>query len=73
MPLRMEVCLGPDDIVFDVDPAPPKKGTAPQFSAHLYCGHTAGWIMMSLVTEVNLGPGGVVLDGVAAPPKRAHP
>jgi len=46
-----------------------KKGTAPsQFLAHVYCGHTAGWIKMPLGTEVNLSPGDVVLDGVPAPP-----
>jgi len=28
MPLGIEVGLGPGDIVLDVDPAPPKKGTA---------------------------------------------
>jgi len=29
------------------DPGPPKRGggTAPQFSAHVYCGQTAGWII----------------------------
>ena len=48
---------------------PPQKGAEPpQFSAHDYCGQTAGWIKMPLGTEVNLGPGDVVLDGVAAPP-----
>ena len=50
---------------------PHKKGTAPaQFSAHIYCGQTAGWIEMLLDTEVNLGPGDVVLDGAPAPPER---
>jgi len=34
MKLRAEVGLGPDHIVLDGDPAPPKRGTAPQFSAH---------------------------------------
>jgi len=29
MALGMEVGLGPGDIVLDGDPAPPKKGTAP--------------------------------------------
>ena len=56
---------------------PLPKGTQPppQFSAHVYCSQTAGWINMSLGTEVNLGPGDVVLDGVAAPTpqKGAHP
>jgi len=63
MPLGTEVGLGPGDIVLDGDPAPP-----PQFSAHVYCGQTAGWIKMPLGTEVGLGPGDIVLDGDPAPP-----
>jgi len=70
MQLGMEVGLSPGDFVFNGDPAPPKKGTAPtQFLAHVYCGQTAGWIKMPLGTKLILGPGDVVLDGVAAPPK----
>jgi len=39
MPLCTEVGLGPCDIVLDGDPAPSqKRGTVPQFSAHVYCG-----------------------------------
>ena len=50
--------------MLDEDPAlPQKKGHNPQFSAHDYCCHTAGWIKMPLGTEVNLGPGDAVLDG----------
>jgi len=30
MPLGMEVGLGPCDFVFDGDPAPAKRGTAPR-------------------------------------------
>jgi len=30
------------DIVLDGDPAPLKRGTAPHFSAHAYCGQMAG-------------------------------
>jgi len=58
MPLGMEVGLSPGDFVLDGDPAPsPKKGgTLSQFSAHVYCGETAGLIKMPLVTEVDLGP-----------------
>jgi len=56
MPLGTEVGLVPGDIVLDGDPAPLKRGTAPhpssQFSAHVYCGQTAGRIMMPLSTEV---------------------
>jgi len=42
LPLGMEVGLGPDLNVLDRDPAPltKKSGTAPQFSAHVYCGQT---------------------------------
>ena len=49
---------------------PRKKWHSPQFSAHAYCGQTAGWIKVLFGTEVNIGPGDVVLDGVPAPPKR---
>jgi len=45
-----------------------KMGQDPQFSAHVYCGQTAGWIKMPLGTEVDLGPGHIVLDGEPAPP-----
>jgi len=48
---------------------PPKKGGAhPQFSAHVRCGQTAGWIKMPLGMEVGLGPGDFVLDEDPAPP-----
>jgi len=51
---------------------PPKReaevgGRVPQFSAHGYCGRTAGWIKMALVMEVGLGPVHIVLDGDTAP------
>ena len=49
---------------------PQKKEEQPQFSAHFYCGQTAGWIQMSLGMEVGLGPDDIVLDGDPAPPKR---
>ena len=43
MKLAVHVGLGPRHIVFDGDPAPtPQRGTAPQFSAHVYCGQTVG-------------------------------
>ena len=44
MPLGMEVGLGPGDFVLDGDPARPsqKWDRAPQFSAHVYSGQTAG-------------------------------
>jgi len=40
MKLGVEVGLGPSHIVLDGDPAPPKRDTAPQFAAHIYCGQT---------------------------------
>jgi len=51
---------------------PSLKGAhSPQFSLHVYCGQTAGWMKMPLGTEVDLGPGYIVLDGDLAPsPKR---
>ena len=68
-----EVGLGPGDIVLDADPAPAQKGTAPQFSAHVYCGQTAGWTKMSLSMEASLGSGDFVFDGDPAPlPKKGH-
>jgi len=40
-----------------------KKGRIPKFSAHVYCGQTAGWIKMALDMEVGLSLGDFVLDG----------
>jgi len=57
------VGLGPRHIVLYGDPAPPQeKGEAQtpphtQFSAHVCCGQTAGWIKLSLGTEVGLSKG----------------
>ena len=46
-------------------------GAEPQFSAHVYCGQTAGWTKIALGMEVGLGTGHIVLDGNPAPlPKR---
>ena len=57
MPLGMEVGLGPVHILLDGDQQPlPKRDTDPQFSAHVCCGQTAGWIKMPLGMEVGLGP-----------------
>ena len=36
-------------------PSSPKGHNSPQFSTHVYCGQTAGWIKMPLGTEVGLG------------------
>jgi len=51
---------------------PPNRGTAPQFSVHVYCGQTAGWIKTPVGTEVDLGPSHIVLDGDPAPPRKRH-
>jgi len=65
----MEVGLSQGDFVLDGDPAPPQKGAEPppHFSAHVYCGQTAGWIKMALGMEVGLVPGHIVLDGDPVP------
>jgi len=55
--------------------SPPLKGHSyppPEFSEHVRCGETAGWIMMPLGTKVGLGPGDIALDGHPAPPKGAQ-
>ena len=77
MKLAMQVCLGPGHIVLDGDPPPlPQRETAPQFSAHFYCGQreifgprgqTAAWIQIPLGTEVGLGLRDIVLDGDQLP------
>ena len=56
MPLGTEVNLGRGDVVLDGVTVLPKRGTGPQFSAHVYCGQTAGWMKTPLDTEVDLGP-----------------
>jgi len=43
--------------------SPAKKEAQPQFSAHVCCGQTAGWIKIPLGMQVGLGPGDIVLDG----------
>ena len=65
MALGTEVGLGPGHTVLDGDPAPlPKKGAepTPQFSAHFYCGQTAGCLKMPPGMEV-----GLISDVVPAP------
>jgi len=42
---------------------PLPKEAHPQFSVHVCCGQTVGWIKMPLGREVGLGPGDIVLDG----------
>jgi len=48
-------------------PWPHDGDPAPQFSAHVHCGQTAGWIKTALGTEVGLGLGHIVLDGNPSP------
>jgi len=50
--------------------SPPKKGHSTQFSAHVWCGQTAGWIKMPLGMEVGLGPGDCVRWGPSSPPQK---
>ena len=73
MKLGMELSLGPGHIVLHWDPAPPSpKGhsRSPQFSAHVCCGQTAGWIKMPLGMKVGLGPGDIVLDREPSLPQK---
>ena len=58
MALGMQVGLGPGHIVLNGDPRTPlsKMGHSFQFSAHVYCGQTDGWVKMALGMEVGLGP-----------------
>ena len=42
------------------------RGAPPQFSAHVYCGQTAGCMKVVLGMEVGLGPVHIVLDGHTA-------
>jgi len=50
MPLGIKVGLGPGDFVrWGPSSPPPEKGIAlTQFSAHVYCGQTAGWMKTPL-------------------------
>jgi len=49
----------------------PLRAQSPQFSAHFYCGHTAGCIKIPLGMKVGLSPGNFLVDGDPnAPPKR---
>ena len=71
--LGMGLGLSPGDFVLDGDLAPlPQKGAEPppQFSAHFYCGQTAGCIKMPLGMDVGLSPGDFMLDGEPVPPLR---
>ena len=72
MPLGMDVGLGParPHSVRWEPSSTPRRGTAPQFSAHVCSGQTAGCIQMPLGTKVDLRPGCIVLDGDPVPPKK---
>jgi len=48
----------------------PKRGERPQFSAHVDCGQTAGWIKMPLGMEIGLSLGACVRWDAALPPKQ---
>jgi len=74
MPFSTEVGIGPGHIVLDGNQAPPPEAAQQpsQFSAHVYCGQTAGWIKMPLGTKVGLNPGRIVLDGDPASPRMGH-
>jgi len=47
-----------------------KGHSNPYFSAHVYCGQTAGSIRIPLGTQVGLVPGHIVLDGDQAHPRK---
>ena len=74
MPLGTEVDLGLCDIVFNVDPATPRKKwhthTNPIFGQCLLWPN--GWMKTPIGTEVDFGPAHIVLDGVPAPTKGAQ-
>ena len=63
MPLGADVNLGSGDVVLDGVAAPSYKGHSALLSVHVYCGETAGWIMMALSMMVGLYLGHIVLDG----------
>jgi len=69
MALGIVIGLSPGDFGMGSQPSLPKKGAEPppQFSAHVYCGQTAGWIKVALGMEVGLDPGHIVLDGDTTP------
>jgi len=74
MALGTEVGLGASHIVLDGNLASyPKRRQSPQFSAHFYCGQTAGWIKMPLGTEIGLCRDDFVLDVDPAPPNSSPP
>ena len=48
-------------------PLPKGAQPPPQFSAHICCGQTSGWIEVPLGSEVGLVSGHIVLDGDPLP------
>jgi len=72
MPLGTKVNLGPGDVVLVGVAAPPKRGTTPQFSVHIYCGQMAEWMKTPFDTEVALGPGHIVLDMDSVSARKWH-
>jgi len=48
------------------------RGRSRQFSAHVYCGQTAGWIKMALGMEVGLGLRNIAFDVDPATPRKGH-
>ena len=69
MKLGTQIALDPSHIVLDGDPAPPKRGTAPNFRPMSVVATRldGSRIKMPLGMEVGLGPGHIVLDGDPAP------
>ena len=74
MKLGTQVGLSAGHTVLDGDPAPvPKRGTPPQYLAHICCGQMATWIKMPLGIEAGLGRGDFLLDEYPLPlPKRGR-
>jgi len=81
-PLRPNACIDQDATWYGDGPRPrrfcvrwgpcsssPKRGYAPKFLAHVYCGQTVGWIEMVLRMEIGLSPGDCVKWGPSPPPK----
>jgi len=60
MPLGTEVNVGPSDVVLDGVADSPKRGTAPQFCVHVYCGQRAEWMKTPLRMKDGLGPDDIV-------------
>jgi len=63
--------LGPGYIVLDLDPVP-QKGCIPQFSAHVCCGQSAGWIKMPLGTDISSAQATLCQMGTQLPHGKGH-